>query len=84
MKEQKPALIVIDMVRDYFNTDKPYPITPLARQIIPPINRLMAFFRENGFPVIFSTDAFEKDDFFFTGKMPPPCHKGNPWGPCGG
>lgn len=68
---EKPALIIIDMVKDYFVDDKGYPITPLAREIIPSINRTIAQFREKGFPIIFSTDAFQKDDFIFTSRMHP-------------
>lgn len=71
MKMEKPALIIIDMVKDYFAEDKSYPITPLAREIIPSINRMIAQFREKGFPVIFSTDAFQEDDFIFTSYMHP-------------
>ena len=68
---EKAALIIIDMVKDYFIEDKSYPITPLAREIIPSINRTIARFREKGFPVIFSTDAFKEDDFIFTYSMHP-------------
>ncbi|MEA3333630.1 MAG: isochorismatase family cysteine hydrolase [Pseudomonadota bacterium] len=71
MKREKPALIIIDMVEDYFAEDKGYPITPLAREIIPSINRTIAQFREKGFPVIFSTDAFKEDDFIFNSRMHP-------------
>ena len=59
------------MVKDYFDNQHPLPITLIARQIIPPINRLISVFRQNGWPVIFSTDAFDRQDFFFTGKMTP-------------
>ena len=68
---EKAALIIIDMVKDYFVEDKGYPITPLAREIIPSVNRAIARFREKGFPIIFSTDAFQEDDFIFTSRMHP-------------
>ena len=68
---EKPALIIIDMVKDYFAEDKGYPITSLAREIIPSINRTIAQFRGKRFPVIFSTDAFQEDDFIFTSYMHP-------------
>ncbi|MBN2707158.1 MAG: cysteine hydrolase [Deltaproteobacteria bacterium] len=67
----KSALVIIDMVKDYFVEDKGYPITPLAREIILPINRTIAGFREKGLPVIFSTDAFNEDDFIFNSRMHP-------------
>lgn len=68
---EKAALIIIDMVKDYFAEDKGYPITPLAREIIPSLNRTIVQFRKKGYPVIFSTDAFKENDFFFTSRMHP-------------
>jgi nicotinamidase-related amidase len=76
--EEIPALIIIDMVKDYFDTEHHYPITHLAQQIIQPLNRLIAAFHEKKFPVVFATDAFEEKDFFFTGKMHPHAIKGTP------
>ncbi len=67
----KPALIIIDMVKDNFDDSRNLPITPLARKIIPPLNQLSAFFRRWGWPVVFSTDAFRDDDFIFQGRMHP-------------
>lgn len=70
-KPEKPALLIIDMVKDNFEASRNLPITPLARAIIPPLNRLIGLFRESSWPVVFSTDAFQKDDFIFTGRMKP-------------
>lgn len=69
--KEKPALLIIDMVKDYFDPAHRLPLTDLAQPIIPRINKLSAMFREQGWPVVFSTDAFQPDDFFFTGKMTP-------------
>ena len=69
--EDKPALIVIDMVKDNFDDSRKLPITPLARKIIVPLNRLSRLFREQGWPVVFSTDAFQPNDFIFQGRMHP-------------
>lgn len=74
---EKPALLIIDMVNDYFKEENHYPITPLARKIIPPINLLIQQFRQKGFPIIFSTDAFKEDDFIFKGRMHPHSIKGS-------
>lgn len=68
---EKPAFLIIDMVKDNFDDKKPLPITPLARQIIAPINRLIHIFREEGWPIVFSTDSFHKEDFIFSGRMKP-------------
>ena len=69
--KDKPALIVIDMVKDNFDDSRKLPITPLAKRIIAPLNHLSERFRERGWPVIFSTDAFQPEDFIFQGRMHP-------------
>ena len=68
---EKPALLIIDMVKDNFDEGKNLPITPLARQIIGPINHLISVFRKEGWPIVFPTDAFCKEDFIFKGRMKP-------------
>ncbi len=73
---ERPALLVIDMVKDNFVAERNLPITPLARKIIEPINRLSREFRRRNWPVVFSTDAFQKTDFIFTGRMAPHSLKG--------
>ncbi|MBW1716726.1 MAG: cysteine hydrolase [Deltaproteobacteria bacterium] len=67
----KPALLVIDMVKDYFDPRHNLKITPYAQGIINPIRELARVFRDRGWPVVFATDAFKKDDFIFTGRMEP-------------
>ncbi len=66
-----PALLIIDMVKDNFDEAKGLAITPFARAIIPAINTTIRRFRDNGWPVVFSTDAFHPDDFIFKGRMKP-------------
>jgi len=67
----KPALLVIDMVKDYFDPRHNLKITPFAQEIITPIRGLAGAFRDEGWPVVFATDAFKQDDFIFTGRMEP-------------
>jgi len=69
--KDNPALLIIDMVKDYFDPRRNLKITPFARAIVDPIKRLATAFREGGWPVIFSTDAYKEDDFIFTGRMEP-------------
>ncbi|MBW1722197.1 MAG: cysteine hydrolase [Deltaproteobacteria bacterium] len=69
--DERPAMLIIDMVKDNFDETKNLPITPLARKLIDPINRLTRAFRKKGWPVVFSTDAFKRQDFIFRGKMKP-------------
>lgn len=75
---ETPAILVIDMVKDNFDESKNIPITPLAKKLIDPINRLTGAFRERGWPVVFSTDAFHREDFIFKGKMKPHSLAGTP------
>jgi nicotinamidase-related amidase len=71
MSTERPALLIIDMVKDNFDESRHLPITPHAKKIIPAINRLIGFFRQNNFPVVFPSDAFHPDDFIFKGRMKP-------------
>ncbi len=68
---EMPALLIIDMVKDNFDNSKKLPITPFAKKIIGPINRLIRVFRKGGWPIVFSTDAFHENDFIFQGRMKP-------------
>jgi len=42
---EQPAVLIIDMVKDNFDEKRKLPITPLAKKIIPSINRLTESFR---------------------------------------
>jgi len=70
-REEWPALLVIDMVKDNFDEERRLPITPHARKIVGPINEMARAFRANQWPVVFSTDAFHRDDFIFQASMKP-------------
>lgn len=69
--KERPALLIIDMVKDNFIESHNIPITPLAKQIITPINNLIRAFRMEGWPIVFSTDSFHEEDFIFKGRMKP-------------
>jgi nicotinamidase-related amidase len=77
---EKPALLIIDMVKDNFDESANLPITPQARQILGPINRLIRQFRSHAWPVIFATDAYHRRDFIFKGRMKPHSLAGTPGG----
>jgi nicotinamidase-related amidase len=66
-----PALLIIDMVKDNFDESLNLPITAQAKKIIGPTNKMIRTFRQNQWPVIFSTDAFHRQDFIFKGRMKP-------------
>jgi nicotinamidase-related amidase len=69
--KELPSLLIIDMVKDNFDDVHPLPITPLARRLIEPINSLIRIFRQEAWPIVFSTDAFHEGDFIFSGRMKP-------------
>jgi nicotinamidase/pyrazinamidase len=67
----KPAIIIVDMVKDNFREEAQSPITREAQPIIPRINYLLQRGRTLGIPIIFACDSFLRDDFIFKGKMKP-------------
>ena len=71
LKTETPALIIVDMVKDNFDESRKLPISPIAGNIIAPLNDLSRAFRKRGWPVVYATDAFQPDDFIFKGRMHP-------------
>jgi len=70
-RDDRVALLVIDMVKDYFDPDHRLPITGPAMKIIEPINNLARAVRAAGGLVVFATDSFRQEDFIFTGRLQP-------------
>lgn len=68
---ETPALLIIDMVKDNFVDSRNLAITPFARAAVKPLNNLIAAFRRQKWPIVFSTDAFHKDDFIFKERIHP-------------
>jgi len=69
--KERPALLIIDMVKDNLDENAGYAITALARRIVAPINNLIGVFREQGWPIVFPTDAYRREDFIFKGRLKP-------------
>ncbi len=65
----KPAIIIIDMLKDSLEGSRTTPIKEMGCAITPAINALTAFARERSIPVIFSMDSFLPGDFIFGGRM---------------
>lgn len=78
LDKDHPALLVIDMVKDTFDEKKNSPLTSLAKKIIEPVKTIAEVFRNHGWPVVFATDAFKKEDFIFKGRMKPHSLAGTP------
>jgi nicotinamidase/pyrazinamidase len=65
----KPAIVIIDMLKDTLEGAHNTPIKEMGIAIVPAINRLTDFARSRSIPVIFSMDSFLPGDFIFQGKM---------------
>ena len=65
----KAAVLVIDIVNDTFAHDNK--ISRNTRAVLPDLNRFLGAARQAGAKIIFSTDSFLEDDFFFQGRMKP-------------
>ena len=65
----KPAIIVVDMVKDNIKEGSRHPIALEARSILPNLQKLLEEGRKRGVPVIFACDSFFKEDFIFKGRM---------------
>ncbi|MFC1906935.1 cysteine hydrolase family protein [Chloroflexota bacterium] len=67
----KPAIIIVDMVKDNIDLDSPYALGEEGRKIIPNLQRLAAFARDNCFPLIFANDSYLENDFVFQSRIKP-------------
>ncbi len=65
----KPAIIVVDMLKDNFKESPKNPYYREGREILPNLQKLLKKAREKGFPVVFACDSFLKGDFIFGSRM---------------
>lgn len=65
----KPALIIVDMIKDNIQTRKHFGISSEAKKLVPDLALFIKYFREKGFPVVYANDSFLKNDFIFSGKI---------------
>jgi nicotinamidase/pyrazinamidase len=65
----KPAIIVVDMLKDNLKESSRNPYLQEGRAIIPNLQRLLEEGRKRGFPIIFACDSFLEEDFIFKGRM---------------
>lgn len=61
----KPALVIVDMIKDNVGTEKHYKVAREAREILPSLKRFIEFARAENIPIIYANDSFMKDDFIF-------------------
>src|SRR4030042_1354662 len=65
----KPAIIVVDMLKDNLKESSRNLYCHEGRTIIPNLQILLGESRKRGFPIIFACDSFLKEDFIFGGRM---------------
>jgi nicotinamidase-related amidase len=65
----KPAIIVVDMLKDNLKESPRNPYFQEGRTIIPNLQRLLEESRKRGLPIIFACDSFLEGDFIFKGRM---------------
>ena len=65
----KPAIIVVDMLKDNLKESPRNPYFQEGMAIVPNLLRLLKEGRKRGFPVIFACDSFLENDFIFKGRM---------------
>ncbi len=65
----KPAIIVVDMLKDNFKESPRNPYLQGGKAILPNLHKLLKEGRKRGFPIVFACDSFLKEDFIFGGRM---------------
>ena len=65
----KPAIIVVDMLKDNLKESPRNVYYQEGRTIIPKLQRLVSAGRKKGFPIVFACDSFLEGDFIFKGRM---------------
>jgi nicotinamidase-related amidase len=65
----RPAIIVVDMLKDNFKDSPRNPYYQEGKEIVPNLQKLLAEGRKRGFPVVFACDSFLEGDFIFKGRM---------------
>ncbi len=65
----RPAIIVVDMLKDNFKENTRNPYYQEGKGIVPNLQKLLQESRKRGFPVVFACDSFLKGDFIFRGRM---------------
>ena len=65
----KPAIIVVDMLKDNLKESPRNPFFQEGKAIIPNLQKLLNESRKRGYPIIFACDSFLAGDFIFRGRM---------------
>ena len=65
----KPAIIVVDMLKDNFKQSPRNPFLQQGGAILPNLQKLLEESRKKNVPIIFACDSFLKDDFIFKSRL---------------
>jgi len=65
----KPAIIIVDMLKDNLKESPRNPYFQTGKDIIPNLRKLLLEGRKREFPVVFACDSFMEGDFIFKGRM---------------
>ena len=65
----KPAIVVVDMLKDNLKESARNPYYGEGKAIIPNLQKLLGEGRRKRFPIVFACDSFLEGDFIFKGKM---------------
>jgi nicotinamidase-related amidase len=65
----KPAIVVVDMLKDNLKESPRNPFFQEGKAIIPNLKKLLNEGRKRGYPIIFACDSFLAGDFIFRGRM---------------
>lgn len=72
----KPAIIVVDMLKDNVDLDSPSTIGVEGHKIIPHLQQLLAAARGKKLPVVFANDSYLPYDFLWQSIMKPHAIRG--------
>jgi nicotinamidase/pyrazinamidase len=72
----KPALVVVDMIRDNVGMHLERKPSAEFTAIIPALQEVLAACRRRGVPVVFANDSFMEGDLLFQGRMKPHALRG--------
>jgi len=65
----RPAIIVVDMLKDNLRESPRNPYHQEGGEILPNLQRLLNEGRKRGFPIVFACDSFLEGDFIFRSRM---------------
>lgn len=72
----KPALIVVDMIKDNVGMHLSRNKSSEFVKIIPNLQKLLNEFRKRNLPIVFANDSFMEGDLLFSGRMKPHAIRG--------